>query len=108
MKNNPNHGNRLRPPVESYENKKKRSRDRYAATQLKTNPFWKHNKILRDLVNLYGVGVEIPSKEFNDRGFDPQLYKKSSTSNTTTYLHYDIHKITITKNKTITIWKISN
>ena len=108
MKNNPNHGNRLRPPAESYENKKKRSRDRYAATQLKNNPFWKHNKILRDLVNLYGVGVQIPSKEFNDRGFDPQLYKKSSTSNNTTYLHYDNHTITIKKNTTIIIWKMSN
>ena len=106
MKNNPNHGNRLRPPVEAYENKKKRSKDRYAATQLKSNPFWRHNKTLRDLVNLYGVEVEIPLKEFNDRGFDPLRYKNISTSNNTTYLHYDIHTITITKNTTIIIWKM--
>ena len=108
MKDNPNHGNRLRPVIEAYEEKKRQSKNRYAQAQLKINPFWLHNKILRDLSNLYGVGVEIPIKEFNDRGFDPQKYKITTTSNNTTYLHYDKYALTITKNKTIIIWKTSN
>lgn len=106
MKDNPNHGNRLRPVVEAKEEKKRQSRNRYAQAQLKINPLWKHNKTLRDLVNLYGVGVEIPIKEFDDRGFDPRQYKSTSISNKTNYLHYDKHTITITNNKTIVIWKI--
>ncbi len=108
MKKNPNHGNRLRPPEEAYEVKKKRSIDCYAAAQLKINPYWRHNKILRDLSYLFGTGVEIPIKEFDDRGFDPQQYKSTSKINNTTYLNYDKFIITITKNKTIYIWKTSN
>ena len=108
MKNNPNHGNRLRPVDDAYEAKKQRSRDRYAAIQLKLDPYWRHNKILKDLVNLYGEGIEIPVQEFDDRGFDPSVYKNISKQNSISYLYYNKHIITINKNKTVSIWKTSN
>ena len=73
MKNNPNHGNRLRPPAEAYEVKKQRSRDRYAASQLKNNAYWLHNKILRNLANLYGLDTEIPNQEFIKQEFERKI-----------------------------------
>ena len=106
MKNNPNHGNRLRPPEEAYEAKKKRSRDRYAEAQLKINPFWLHNKILRDLVNLNRTGTEIPISEFEKRKFDPTIFKSETKKDGTNYLNYDKYCISITKQKTIIIWEI--
>jgi hypothetical protein len=107
MKNNPNHGNRIHPVGKAYEIKKQRNRERYASTHLRLNPLWRHNRILRDLANKYGSGVEITIKEFEERGFDSAIYKSTSNSNNTTYYHYDKHIITITNRKTILIWKIS-
>jgi hypothetical protein len=106
MKDNPNHGNRRRPPDEAYEVKKKRSRDNYAETQLKLNPFWLHNKIIRDLVCLYGTGTEIPLSEFDKRGFDPQKYKSTSIKEGQKCFFYDKYFFIITKQKSITLWKI--
>jgi len=107
MKNNPNHGNRIHPVGKAYEIKKQRNRERYASTHLRLNPLWRHNRILRDLANKYGSGVEITIKEFEERGFDPTINKSTSNSNNTTYYHYDKHIITITNRQTILIWKVS-
>jgi hypothetical protein len=106
MKNNPNHGNRLRPTAAAYENKKEQAKKRYAEAQLKINPLWLHNKILRDLHNLYGTNVEISLTEFYSRAFDASKYKSMSANEGTTFLYYDKFAITITKNKTVIIWKI--
>ena len=108
MKDNPNHGNRLRPPAEAYEVKKKRSRDRYAATQLKNNPYWLHNKILRDLVNLYGLDTEILYQEFINHGFDFKQYKSETIKNGHKVRIYDIYGIYFLPNKNLCICKISN
>jgi hypothetical protein len=108
MKNNPNHGNRLRPPAEAYEIKKKRSRDRYATTQLKINPFWHHNKILRDLVNLYGLNTEIPHQEFINRGLDLKQFKSTTKINGNIVRLYDEYGIYILINKNLCICKINN
>jgi hypothetical protein len=108
MKDNPNHGNRLRPPAEAYEVKKKRSRDRYAATQLKNNPYWLHNKILRDLVNLYGLNTEIPNQEFINRGLDLKQFKSTMKINGNIVRMYDEYGIYILINKNLCICKINN
>lgn len=106
MKNNPNHGNRLRPPHEAYEVKKKRAREKYASTQLKLNPFWRHNKILRDLANLYGTGSPIPISEFENRKFDISIYKRINMQQDKKYLVYDDFKIRPINQNFIIIWKI--
>jgi len=107
MKNNPNHGNRLRPPAEAYEIKKKRSTDSYAATQLKINPFWRHNKILRDLAYLYGLNKEIPHQEFINRGFNFKQFKSQKKMNGQNVLIYDVHGTYILTNKNLCICKIN-
>lgn len=108
MKDNPNHGNRLRPPAEAYEVKKKRSRDRYAAIQLKNNPYWLHNKILRDLANLYGLNTEIPHQEYINRGFDFKQFKSQRKINGHNVLIYDEYGTYILSNKNLCICKINN
>ena len=106
MKNNPNHGNRLRPLAEAYEIKKKRSRDRYAESQLKNNCYWFHNKILRNLANLYGLNTEIPGQEFENLGFDFYQYKSITTIEGHKVHMYDKYGIYILSNKNICICKI--
>lgn len=106
MKQQLNHGNRLRPPDEAYEVKKQRAKDRYADLQLRANPFWRHNKILRDLYNLYGDDQEINKEEFFARGFDFEVYKESKMINGLRVFLYDKHGFYFTKNKTICIRKI--
>jgi hypothetical protein len=106
MKDNPNHGNRRRPPDEAYEVKKKRARDKYAETQLKLNPFWHHNKIIRELVSFYGTSVHIPLSEFDRRGFDPSKYKSISIKEGQKCFFYDNYYFIITKQKSIILWKI--
>jgi hypothetical protein len=106
MKNNPNHGNRLRPPAEAYEVKKKRSRERYAASQLKNDPYWLHNRILRDLSNLYGLNVEIPIEHFLNRGFNIDEYKAEYRDNGLTIHCYDTYGFIISNKKMGIICKI--
>jgi len=108
MKNNPNHGNRLRPPVEAYEVKKQRSRDRYAESQLKNNAYWLHNKILRNLANLYGLDTEIPYVEFIKLGFDFKKFKSKTIIGEHTVLMYDVYGTYILSNKNLCICKINN
>jgi hypothetical protein len=108
MENNPNHGNRRRPPDEAYEVKKKRARDCYAAAQLKINPFWLHNKILRDLVSLYGLDTEIPYLEFINRGFDFKQFKSTEKFNGHMVRLYDHYGTYILPNKNLCICKINN
>ena len=103
MKNNPNHGNRLRPPDKAYEVKKKRAKNRYASEQLKLNPLWLHNKILRDLVNLFGIDKEITYQEFINRGFNFKKYKSISKVNGHTAHMYDKYGIYILPNKNLKI-----
>jgi len=108
MENNSNHGNRRRPPDEAYEVKKKRSRDFYAATQLKINPFWLHNKILRDLVSHHGLNTEIPCLEFITRGFDFKQFKSTKEINGQMVRMYDHYGTYILPNKNLCICKINN
>jgi len=107
MKNNPYHGNRLRSPEEAYEIKKKRSRDRYAATQLRSNPFWLHNKILRNLANLYGLDTEIPYVEFISLGFDFKKFKSKNVIRGYTVNTYDNYGIYFLPTKNLCICKIN-
>jgi len=107
MKNNPNHGNRLRPPVEAYEVKKQRSRDRYAASQLKNNGYWLHSKILRNLANLYGLDTEIPYLEFIKLGFDFKKFKSNKVLRGYTVYMYDNYGIYFLSNKNLCICKIN-
>jgi hypothetical protein len=106
MRDNPNHGNRLRPPAEAYDIKKKRSRERYAVIQLKNNPYWLHNKILRDLSNLYGLNVEIPIEQFYQRGFNLDIYKSESRVNGVFIRWYDTYGFYFSKTKMGIICKI--
>jgi hypothetical protein len=46
-------------PAEVNEVKMQRYIDRYAASKLKNNGYWLHNKILRNLADLYGLDTEI-------------------------------------------------
>lgn len=108
MKDNPNHGNRLRPPAEAYEIKKIRSRERYASLQLKNNKYWLHNKILRDLVNLYGLNAEIPFEEYIYRGFDFNVFITKKKTNGRTVLIYDQYGTYILSNKNLCICEIMN
>ena len=105
MKENPSHGNRLRPPHEAYEVKKKRSRDRYAAMKMKLNPTWHNDRVLRDLVNLFGTGKEIPSDEFLSRAFDFKTYLQIRKDGLVKYLVLEKYQIQITKENNIIIWK---
>ena len=106
MKIKPIHGNRLRPPDEAYEVKKQRSRDRYAETQLKANPYWLHNKIIRELVYLHGTNTDIPVSEFSKRNFDANKYKSIEKRDGLNYLFYDKYYLTITKQNNVIIWKL--
>lgn len=106
MKHQLNHGNRLRPPDEAYEVKKQRAKDRYAELQLRANLFWRHNKILRDLYNLYGADQEIDTKDLIDLGFDFNVYKEIKMMNGLKVFSYDKHGFYLTKNKKICIRKI--
>lgn len=106
MKRKDWHGNRLRSPEEAREMKKKRSRERYAEREILLNPYWKHNKILKELANLFGVGTEISRVHFDARGFNSNVCKAEIKSDNRLYRCYDKYKIHMTENKTIVIWKI--
>jgi hypothetical protein len=106
MKRKDWHGNRLRSPEEAKEMKKKRSRERYARREKMINRFWLHNKILRELVHLFGVGTPISMAHFDNRGFDSTICKEEEISNGQLYMCYDKYKIHITPEKNIVIWKI--
>ena len=104
MKENPSHGNRLRPPHEAYEVKKKRSRDRYAAMKMKLNPTWHNDRVLRDLVNLFGTGKEIPLDEYQRRAFDFNNYLEIRQDGSVKLLVFNKYEIQIRKEKQIIIW----
>ena len=107
MKDNPNHGNRLRTVKEAYEEKKRQSRNRYAQAQLKINPLWLHNKILRSLANLYGLDTEIPNEEFIKQGFDFKKFKSKTIIDGHSVLMYDVYGTYILTNKKLCICKIN-
>jgi hypothetical protein len=106
MKKQFNHGNRLRSPEDAYEMKKQRSTERYAASQLSINPWWLHNKILRDLYNLYGPFRDISHDVLTARGFNFSKYKESKTINGQKVFLYDKHGFYLTENKKVRICKL--
>ncbi|MFN5134945.1 MAG: hypothetical protein ACK5DG_06465, partial [Chitinophagaceae bacterium] len=73
-----NHGNRLRPKDEAYEVKKARSRRVYAELQMKVNPWWLNEKLLREQYNLYGKEFEEDPMVIYKKGFIPKTYTSES------------------------------
>lgn len=100
------HGNRLRSAEEAWEMKKKRSRERYARRELALNPFWHHNKVLRELVHLFGVGTPISMAHFETRSFNINIFKAEENLNNRPCRYYDEYKIYPYDDKNIVICKI--
>ena len=102
---NLNHGNRLRPPDEAYERKKKRSKETYAKAMLANNRFWFNEKILRKNYNLYG-GKHLDLIFLREQGFDFELVNEKL--NIEGELVFSMKKFgySFVNNKSVKIWKM--
>ena len=101
-----NHGNRLRPIDEAYEVKKERSRRAYEEAQMKLNPCWLNEKILREQYNLYGPNHLGDLIELYNKGFDLRIYSRKIEMNGVLVLVMKKHGFSLDENGKLIVWKI--
>ena len=106
MKNNLNHGNRLRHPIDAYEKKKERARKHYADVQMKLNPTWRNERIIRDEVNLNDNNCIIHPDELIKMEFCFDVYSRCLMKGDEKVYVMKKYGYSITKSKMIKLWKL--
>ena len=100
------HGNRKYHEQCTQELKLQRSKLKYASISMKADPFWRNEKILRDLYYKWGAEFEFEPAELNLMGFNfdlqfPQIIIEGKEVIVVRKFGFIIHK-----NQKIQIWKI--
>lgn len=100
------HGNKKAHESCAYLAKKERSKYQYEKNQLKSNPYWKNDGILKELYYTYGEGVEIDPRILENAGFDFDIFQEEVLSKGIKVFIVDKFSFSLLKNEKIVIWKI--
>jgi ribosomal protein S27AE len=102
------HGNAVYCPDKDcgYEAKKIRSRRQNATINLKANPFWWNEKILRETYNRYPPQTEISPTQLETAGFDFDLdWQEKEIDGAKIYCMINFG-YSFLQNKNIIVWKL--
>ncbi|QNA45849.1 hypothetical protein [Lacibacter sediminis] len=100
------HGNRRYHEDCAYEAKKQRSIDQYAGRSLQLDPYWRNEKILKDLYCSYGEQHEIDPTVLKEMGFDFNICKTKRQVNGLNQVFMHQYGFSILQNKKIILWKL--
>lgn len=101
-----NHGNRRYHEDCAYEAKKQRTIDNYAIRNLQLDPYWRNEKILKELYYTYGEQNEVDPTILTEMNFDFKICKTKRQSNGIDYFFMHQHGFSIKQNRKIVLCKI--
>ena len=99
------HGNRRYHPECAYAKKKQRSIHQYAKQNLQLDPYWRNEKILRELYHSFGEMVEIDPSLLGNQQFDFNTYKTKRRVNGYWQMFMHNYGLIVKENKKITLCK---
>lgn len=100
------HGNNWHHPECVEKDRKRRSKKRYERQQLKLDPYWLNEKIIRELYGQHGKLVEMEPALLTKMGFVFALFKEKRQLNDYTVFVMHDHGFSLLKNKKVILWKL--